>query len=237
MTLLKLGILTSVLSILAHSAAASVVITNFHSSAASDPSSPMVGHWSYDSTTSTLAGTEGAGDSLFGDSENMDLGSPTALSLTANATAAPGGLNGFTITLEDINGKFATADFLWSSFSGGATVDQSLDIEPNFDFSHQVQWNIASGGSGEAIDIMFSSLVAIPEPGSLALVATGLIFAWRARARRYAGRRFPQRQRLLGEPTGNQSGPNRPAFLRRPAFSAGTADFCLQSASPASTTT
>jgi hypothetical protein len=148
---------------------AQVLISSFGGSASSSAG------WTYTPGTSTLSGTEGIGEVLFGAPANADISGNTFLRLTANAATAPAG--SFTITLEDISSNTVGATFTWGSFLGGATNTQAL-VGGAFNYSNIVGWTLDSGGSGQALNVSFSDLsavTAVPEPSTFAfLIAAGI---------------------------------------------------------------
>jgi hypothetical protein len=79
------------------------IITNFGSNANNG------GGWTYTSGTSTITGTEGLGDLLFGTPLSLSYSGATHFSLTANVSTAPTGT--FSFSLEDNTGKVASASF------------------------------------------------------------------------------------------------------------------------------
>jgi hypothetical protein len=139
--------------------------------------------WNYDPNTSTISGTEGFGDLLYGTPANASLlEGNTYISLTGSATIAPPGV--FYVQLEDSGGNIAVATFLWSSFTGGPqTVQAALDYT-SFDFEDVVFWNLNSGASLQPVNASFSemSAVAVPEPSTL-LLAGGAMFFFAFRRR------------------------------------------------------
>jgi hypothetical protein len=150
-----------------------VLITNFGFDATNG------GSWTYTPATSTISGTEGPGDLIFGTPANLDLGSDRWISLSGNATTAPAG--SFTITLEDNIGQTATAEFQWTQFTGGSTRTQALSYT-SFDFAHVVGWSLDSGASFQAVNASFSQLtvVTVPEPSTCLLLLGGMAIAGKA---------------------------------------------------------
>ncbi|MGC1479783.1 MAG: hypothetical protein WA771_04720, partial [Chthoniobacterales bacterium] len=144
------------------------LITNFAASVTVD------GIWDYDPSTSTLSGTEGTGDSIFGNSATMDLSGATTVSLTLTPTTLPNG--SFFVILDDGLAE-ATAQYTWSEFTGGGTRSATLVPEPGFDFSNVTSWSLGSGFSNQSIDVQMNSLsaVAVPEPHTLALAFVALL--------------------------------------------------------------
>ena len=154
------------------------LITTFGSSAENG------GSWNYNPGTSTISGTEGFGDLLYGRPENASiLTGNTYISLTGSATTAPAGV--FYVTLEDIDGNIATATFLWSSFTGGLQTVQAALSYTTFDFTEVTFWNLVSGASLQTVNASFSqvSAVAVPEPSAFLLVG-GTAFCFVAKRRR-----------------------------------------------------
>jgi len=143
------------------------------------------GSWSYDPNTSTISGTEGFGDLLYGSPENASLlTGNTYISLTGIATTIPAGV--FYVTLEDSSGNIATATFLWSSFAAGPQTVQAELNYTTFDFSEVTIWNLVSGSSLQSVNASFSQMsavAAVPEPSALLLVG-GAAFCFVARRRR-----------------------------------------------------
>lgn len=144
------------------------LITNFGATAVTG------GGWTYTSATSSLSGTEGAGDLLFNASTiTLDLTGSSHVRITANVTTAPNA--GFFFALEDVGFEQVVAIFSWIDFVGGATISSPFSINPAFDYGNVEFWNLNSGGSGSAIAATLTSATAvIPEPSTYALLALGL---------------------------------------------------------------
>lgn len=133
--------------------------------------------WNYDSSTSTISGTEGFGDLLYGSPENASLlGGNIYISLTGSATVIPAG--SFNVTLEDSLGNIATATFLWSSFASGPQTIQAALSYTTFNFEEVAFWNLVSGASLQPVNASFSqmSAVAVPEPSAFVLVGGAALF-------------------------------------------------------------
>jgi hypothetical protein len=144
------------------------LITNFGATASNG------GAWTYTPGTSTISGNEGPGDLIFGTPAFGDYTGSTQFTLTGTVISAPSA--GFTVLLEDSTGDTATALFDWADFIGGATISSTFTPVGGFDISDVINWNLVSGGSGEAVNATFSSLSAttIPEPSTYALMGLGL---------------------------------------------------------------
>ncbi len=142
------------------------MITNFGANATNG------GTWTYTPGTSTISGTEGFGDLIFGAPLSLDISGATGLSLTANAATAPTGA--FFIIIEDSVFAQASAIFTWSDFTGGNTVQATFStVTPGFNFSNLSGWSLVSGASLQPINVSVNSLsaVAVPEPSSTAALA------------------------------------------------------------------
>jgi uncharacterized protein (TIGR02597 family) len=175
MKFFKLALAVVALCGFAHTSLATIVITDFGATAT------KFGGWTYTPATSTISGTEGLADSLFGATQTPNLDTPVALRLAATATTAPSG--SFVITIEDNVGKIATSQFLWSEFVGGSTQTKSFTtVDAGFNFTNVVGWSLDSGGSVQPINVSFSQLsaVPIPEPASVLLLVGGLLVVWSA---------------------------------------------------------
>lgn len=156
---------------------ASTVLTTFGTDAATDDP------WTYNSGTSTITGTQGAGYLLYNNnSTTWNLTSVVAnvslleMSLTGFVTTNPTGA--FYITLADSAGKEAKWTFGWSDFgtSTPTTVVKALDTaQSGFNLASIVNWNLASGGSGTAVNATFTNLTAVPEPSTGALMMIGAV--------------------------------------------------------------
>lgn len=145
------------------------------------------GFWNYNPATSTITGTEGFGDLIFGAPANASLlTGNTYISLTGSAVTAPAG--SFSVVLEDGEGNLAAAGFLWSAFSSGPQTVQAQLSFSTFDFDNVVGWSLVSGGSLQPVDASFSQMSAVsavPEPSVVMLAAVGVsVIALRRRARR-----------------------------------------------------
>jgi hypothetical protein len=148
---------------------AAVVITNFGATASSG------GSWTYTPGTSTISGTEGPGDLIFGVPNNLNIAGNIYIQLTGTVITAPAG--SFTVTLEDTSFNQAIATFQWSSFTGGGpvTVVKPL-VFTTFDFTSLGQWSLDSGGSFQPVNASFSTMsatTAVPEPSTYAMLALG----------------------------------------------------------------
>lgn len=142
------------------------------------------GSWTYSPGTSTISGTEGLGDLIYGAPVSLDITGAVGFSLTANATTAPAG--SFHIIVEDDEFLAISAIFFWSDFVGGATVQQSFGtVDPGFDFANISGWTLVSGGSTQPIAITLNSLSAIPEPTTWMLVTASLAAAMAFRRGRF----------------------------------------------------
>lgn len=171
--IVALGLLASTLACHAQ------LITTFGSSAENG------GSWNYDPNTSTISGTEGFGDLLYGSPDNASLlAGNTYISLTGYATTIPAGV--FYVTLEDADGNSAIATFLWSSFAAGPQTVLAELSYTTFDFNEVTFWNLVSGSSLQTVNASFSQMsaaAAVPEPSALLLVG-GTAFCFVARRRR-----------------------------------------------------
>ena len=132
--------------------------------------------WSYDSSTSTISGTEGFGDVIYGSPQTaVLLAGSTSISLTGSASVVPAG--SFNVVLEDSSTNLATATFLWSSFASGPQTVGAALIYTTFNFSDVVGWSLVSGASLQPVNASFSQMSAVPEPSALLLAggATALL--------------------------------------------------------------
>ncbi len=153
------------------------ILTNFGNSASNG------GSWTYTPGTSTISGTEGFGDLIFGSPVSLDISGATGFSLTANATTAPAG--SFNVIIEDDQFLAASAIFFWSDFVGGATIQQNFAaVDPGFNFASISGWSLVSGGSAQPINVSVSTLSAVPEPATWALITGALTTAMAFRRRR-----------------------------------------------------
>jgi len=144
------------------------LVTNFGTSA--DTSGAT---WVYTSGTSSLSGTEAAGDLLFNTSVlALNLTGSSQIRITANVTTAP--LAGFTFILQDGEGDEVNASFNWASFIGGATITSNFSTNALFNYADVQGWNLFGGGSGTTIAATLTSATAVPEPSTYALLALGL---------------------------------------------------------------
>jgi hypothetical protein len=159
------------------------LLTNFGNNATDG------GSWTYTPGTSTISGTEGIGDSIFGTPLNFNLGANRFLQLSGNASTAPAG--SFTITIEDNLGHTAIAHYVWTQFVGGSTQNKPIEFT-TFNFNNVVGWSLDSGGSLESVVASFSQLraVAVPESSAWAACTAGLLAAW-------IGRRELRKRRLV----------------------------------------
>lgn len=143
------------------------------------------GSWAYSPGTSTISGTDGFGDLIYGTPVSLDITGAVGFSLTANATTAPSG--SFHIIVEDDEFLAISAIFFWSDFVGGATVQKSFaTVDPGFDFANISGWTLVSGGSTQPIAITMNALSAIPEPATWVLIAAPLGAVMAFRRRRFA---------------------------------------------------
>ncbi len=159
----------------------SQIITNFGTSADNG------GSWTYNSGTSTITGTEGGGDLLFGLSTNTNLTGAQGISLTATYNTITPPAFGFSFIIQDNLGRSASALFDWSAFIGGATVYSTFaSVDPGFNFAQVTQeWNLLGGGSGSSINVTLASAVAaVPEPTTMVLLAGSLTAVMALRRRR-----------------------------------------------------
>ncbi|MGC1481086.1 MAG: hypothetical protein WA771_11320, partial [Chthoniobacterales bacterium] len=115
------------------------------------------GSWDYEQSTSTISGTEGFGDIIFGNSATLDLTGVTTISLTMTPTTLPSG--SFVVTLED-GMNSATAQYTWTEFAGGGARTATLVPEPGFDLSNVTNWSLGDGFSNQSIDVQMNSLSA-----------------------------------------------------------------------------
>lgn len=126
--------------------------------------------WNYDPVTSTISGTEGFGDLIFGAPDNTAfLPGNFSISLTGSATVIPAG--SFNIVLEDSSANLAVATFQWSEFGGGIQTAEQVLSFTTFDFNDIVGWALISGGSLQQVEASFSEMSAVPEPSSAMLLA------------------------------------------------------------------
>jgi hypothetical protein len=131
--------------------------------------------WDYDPNTSTISGTEGFGDLIYGTPETTSLlGSSVYISLTGSATVIPAG--SFNIVLEDSSANLASATFLWSSFGSGPQTVQAALVFTTFDFSDVAGWALVSGASLQPVDASFSQMSAVPEPSAVLLLGGTAIY-------------------------------------------------------------
>lgn len=152
------------------------LITTFGNSAANGGFT-----WDYDPVTSTISGTEGTGDLIYGSPEVASLSeSSVSISLTGSASVIPFG--SFNVILEDASANLAAAEFLWSSFAGGWQTVQASLVFTTFDFANVVGWVLVSGASSQPVNASFSQMSAVPEPSAL-LLATGASILMLARRR------------------------------------------------------
>jgi hypothetical protein len=135
------------------------------------------GSWTYTPATSTISGTEGPGDLIFGTPLTSSIGANRYLQLTGNATTAPAG--SFTITLEDNASHFASVHYAWTDFTGGATLAHPIEFT-TFNFTNITAWSLDSGSSLQAVNASFSQMmaVAVPEPSLYAVCAAGFLVMW-----------------------------------------------------------
>jgi len=146
------------------------IITTFGNSATNG------GNWTYTPATSTISGTEGLGDLIFGTPITMNLGANRSLQLTGNATVAPAG--SFTISLVDNIGNTAIAQYTWAQFVGGATANKPIQFS-TFDFGNVASWSLDSGGSLQSVNASFSQLLAVvPEPSAYAACFAAFLGLW-----------------------------------------------------------
>jgi len=140
--------------------------------------------WTWDSETSTLSGNANLADILFGGPASMAYTGAIEFSLTATANTAPFG--SFEFKLRDSSFRVASAIFSWSSFTGvGATVISPIIFQPGFDITNVTGWNLTSGDSGQAVNIVLTNATAvIPEPTTMALLAGSLTAIMVLRRRR-----------------------------------------------------
>lgn len=173
---LKKLLLTSAL-LLGAAAAHAQVLTTFGNSA--EDGGPT---WNYDPLTSTISGTEGFGDLIYGAPfTSVLLGGNTFISLTGSATIVPAG--SFSVVLEDSAAELAFATFLWSDFASGPQTVQAALSFTAFNFNDVVGWSLISGGSLQQVEASFSGMSAVPEPSAAILVGlAGLLAARRRRA-------------------------------------------------------
>jgi len=143
------------------------------------------GGWTYSAGTSTLTGTEQAGDLIFGSTSFLNYSGVTGITLDLNVTMAPN--SGLTFILQDSEGDEVSATFDWNDFIGGATANSSLSINPLFDYANVIGWNLVGGGSGSLINATLDSATAVvPEPTTLALLTGSLTLGLILRRRRSA---------------------------------------------------
>lgn len=164
-----------------------VVISNFGSSIAA---TDLTGSWfgNYNSGTSTVAGTAvvGAGSGIQDfDSPFLSILGQTEFSLEASVGGTNPGTS-FSITVFDQEGDTAFATFNWASFGASPTVVQSTIVfSPQFD-SAPLGWELATGGTGQSINVQFVELSAVPEPATAVLITGALTTALIFRRRRTA---------------------------------------------------
>jgi hypothetical protein len=173
---LKKALLTTFL-VVGGAAANAQILTTFGSTA--EDGGPT---WDYDPQTSTISGTEGFGDLIYGaPATPILLTGNTMISLTGSATIVPAGT--FTVVLEDSAAELAFATFLWSDFaSGPRTVAVALSYSAS-NFEEVVGWSLVSGGSLQQVEASFSEMSAVPEPSVFALIGlAGLVAARRRKA-------------------------------------------------------
>lgn len=159
-------------------AQAAQLVTNFGATAENG------GSWVWTPGTSTLTGTEGAGDLIFGAPLTNSFLDFSVISVTATATTAPN--FGFNVVFEDSNFNTATANFNWLDFVGGNTVTSAVVIQPGFNKNNVVGWSLFSGGSAASINVVLTSITAgsaIPEPSTAAALG-GMAILGFAAARR-----------------------------------------------------
>jgi len=141
------------------------------------------GSWTYTSATSTITGTEGPGDLLFGNTQFLNYSGAIQISLTANATINPGST--FSLVLQDGEGDEIFSQFSWASFLGGNTVLSNLSVNAAFNPANVVGWNLIAGSSSNPINVSLTSATAIiPEPTTMALLAGSLTAIMVLRRRR-----------------------------------------------------
>ncbi len=176
------------LTFLAISTASSVaqLITTFGNEGGNFPTPS--GGWAYNDASQTLSGdndTSGQLQQIPG--VNIAADTP-ALSLTASLTSFSGGIDTFTVTLEDLEGDTISAGFNFNDFAAGPqTVVQNINtINPDFD-GLDVLVRIAANGTPSSppnFVIQLGSLVAVPEPTSVTLLLSTAGLALLRRRRR-----------------------------------------------------
>lgn len=139
-----------------------------------------IGAWEsgYDSGTSTVVGSVGAGNGLQDVEDLLDFDTPfasilgqTHFRLTAAVSVNPG--TAFFITIFDQEGDTAAGTFSWSSFGSGlSSVQVPISFNAAFD-SPPLGWELDTFGVGEAITVQFDRLEAIPEPSGWCLFVLG----------------------------------------------------------------
>lgn len=170
-----LFVLTALFAFSSHSA---IVLTNFGTDAITDDTT-----WTYNSATSNISGTQSIGNLLYNNNNTVwDLSGVAAdvsllqISLTGFVTTNPTGQ--FYITLIDSGSREANWAFGWGDFgSTPTTVVKNLTTSnnPSFDLSDIVNWNLSSGGSNLSVNATFSSMSAVPEPSTGALMVIGAV--------------------------------------------------------------
>lgn len=142
------------------------LITNF------GPEASVDFGWSWNPGTSTLSGTEGAGDVLYGETLSANFVGASMITITANVTSAPNA--GFSFALVDDTEKLLVATFDWLDFAGGATVSSPISYaDAGFNYAGVTGWNLISGGSNSPISATLISAAVIPEPSTYAAFAGG----------------------------------------------------------------
>jgi hypothetical protein len=155
-----------------------VLITNFSEAITAD--APWV--WSSGNDTLSITSPNGNTGAIYSTDglTQFSIGSNNQLQLTLANTVSggvtPGG--GFRISLESLNGGLATAVFNWSTFVSSTTGTSTFSTAAGFNPSEVVQWNIfdgGSGGTGGLTGATLTSLQAVPEPSTYALLAIGAV--------------------------------------------------------------
>jgi hypothetical protein len=155
-----------------------VLITNFSEPITAD--APWV--WSSANATLSITSPNSSAGSLYPDSPvtAYSIGSNNQFQLTLANTVSggvtPGG--GFRVSLESNGGGAATAIFSWSTFTTSTTGTATFSTSGGFNPSEVVQWNIfdgGSGGTGALTGARLTSLQAVPEPSTYALLAIAAV--------------------------------------------------------------